>query len=130
VETSRAIADVAGRGAEGVVVRDARARSGPGLWFTPGVVFRFVAVCPDGGLVHRRNGRGAVGRDRWSGRLCGVVLPCCDDRPVSGGGGCRACARGPAVGVIAAGFRCGGGLPAGAGAGAAGCGSRRIGYGS
>ena len=73
-----------------------------------GVVFRFVAVCPDGGLVHRRNGRGAVGRDRWSGRLCGVVLPCCDDRPVGGGGGCRACARGPAVGVIAAGFARGG----------------------
>jgi hypothetical protein len=68
---------------------------------------------------------------RVTRRLCGVVLPCCDDRPVGGGGGCRACARGPAVGVIAAGFRCGGGcrLPAGAGAGAAGCGSRRIGYG-
>ena len=49
---------------------------------------------------------------RVTRRLCGVVLPCCDDRPVGGGGGCRACARGPAVGVIAAGF---------AGAGVAGC---------
>ena len=55
---------------------------------------------------------------RVTGRLCGVVLPCCDDRPVSGGGGCRACARGPAVGVIAAGFRCGGGA-------ACWCGCRR-----
>jgi hypothetical protein len=42
------------------------------------------------------------------GGLCGVVLPCCDDRPVGGGGGRRACARRPAVGLIAAGFARGG----------------------
>ena len=64
VETSRAIADVAGRGAEGVVVRDARARWALSCGSPRGVVFRFVAVCPDGGLVHRRSGRGAVGPGR------------------------------------------------------------------
>ena len=114
------------------MVRDARARSGPGLWFTPGVVFRFVAVCPDGGLVHRRTGGARSAAAAGPGAVCGVVLPCCDDRPVARGrGGVVPAHGGAAVGVIAGGFACGGGdwLRAGAGGGAAGCGSRGVVYG-
>jgi len=99
VETSRAIADVAGRGAEGVVVRDARARSGPVLWFTPG------GLCSGLWLCARMAGSsiGGAGGARSApaaspGGLWGVMLPCCDDRRRAGAGGYRACARGRAVG--------------------------------
>ena len=95
VETSRAIADVAGRGAEGVVMRmpePVQALSCGSPW---GVVFRFVAVCPDGGLVHRRSGRGAVGR--LSGRLCSDSCRVVMIARNGGSGGHLACARRAAV---------------------------------
>ena len=85
-----------------------------------------VCGCDPGLLAHpspERARRRPPGR--WSGRLCGKMLPCCDDRPGAGAGGRRACARRPAVGVITAGFAMWPGLlgwPAGAGVGAAGCG--------
>ena len=105
------------------MVRDAGGPFGPCLEVHPwGGVFRFVAVCPDGGLVHRRNAGPLIGRGRWSGRRWGVMLSCCDDRPESGGGGASCLGTGAGGGADRGRVPCGSGcrLPAGAGAGAAG----------
>ena len=106
------------------MVRDARARSGPVLWFTPG------GLCSGLWLCARMAGSsiGGAGGARSApaaspGGLWGVMLPCCDDRSergVRGASGLRTAGGGE---VIAAGFRCGRGgwLRAGAGAGGPGC---------